>query len=445
MKTWIVTAFAAAAIVFAGAMPASAHAYIVDATPAAGATLANPPATVTIQFDEPVNLPDGPAIVVRDAAGRRVDKNDAAIDPNDATAVVAHLTVLARGLYQVQWRVISADTHVVHGTYAFGFGSAPAGSAPAEDTFYDPSSALASVLRWLALAGLLAAAGAVSFNVLLRAGDPAAFAGAATWQTRGGCLLALFATAALFIVQSAASAGSLSAGTSASALAGTLHSPFGIFALVRVLAVVVIFLLSLSPTALAQAVSALAAAAALAALSLSGHATSVPAYGTHATLELADWLHLLSTSAWIGGLGVLAAGLARAHADLVDRERRAWLARFTRLALPCALLTILTGAYATLAHEPHLVLLLSTHWGVVLAIKVALVLLLLALGARHLRAGRGALRFGSATLFAEIVVAIAILFTTGVLVGQSPPACMFMPPGTTMPANMAMPPGMQMC
>src|SRR5580693_2423351 len=103
MKTRLVPALAALAIVLAGALPASAHAYILLATPAAGATVDAAPATVRIQFDEPIALPDGPAITVVDAAGKRVDKNDAAVDPNDATAVVVDVLPLTRGSYDVRW------------------------------------------------------------------------------------------------------------------------------------------------------------------------------------------------------------------------------------------------------------------------------------------------------------------------------------------------------
>jgi copper transport protein len=445
MKTRLVPALAALAVVLAGAVPASAHAYILLATPAAGATLTAAPATVRIQFDEPIALPDGPAITVVDAAGKRVDKNDVIVDPDDATAVVVHLAPLARGSYEVRWRVVSADTHVVHGTYAFGYGVAAAGTAAAESTLFDPSAPLASVLRWLALAGIAGAAGALAFGTLLRRGDAPEFGRAAERQARYGSALALVATVALFAVQSAASAGALTAGLAAPALTSTLHSPFGIAALIRVLALAVIFFAGPARAPVLRGIAGAGAAVAFATFTFSGHATAAPAFGLTSTLELTDWLHLAAVSAWIGGLGVLATGLAAAHADLIDSERRAWLARFTVVAAPCVLLTIATGAYATLAHEDHIALLLTTNWGVVLAIKIALVAVLLALGAAHLQAGRGIGRYGRRTLFVEVVLAAVILLATGVLVGQSPPACMFMPPGSVMPPNAKMPPGMQMC
>lgn len=445
MKTRLVPALAALAIVLAGALPASAHAYILLATPAAGANVDAPPATVRIQFDEPIALPDGPAITVTDARGKRVDEHDAAVDPDDATAVVVHLSALAHGSYDVHWRVISADTHVVHGTYAFGYGVAAAGAASSESSLFDPSAPPASILRWLALTGMLAAAGGLAFGVLLVRGDPPDFERAAVRQTIYGSALAIAATLALFALQSVASAGDLPAGLTPSALGTTLHSPFGVAALVRVVALAVVLVLGSIAFPLVRAVAGVSAAVALATFTFSGHATAAPAFGPRGALELADWLHLASTSAWIGGLGVLATALAGSYTDLIDSERRAWLARFTVLAAPCALLAVATGAYATLAHEDHIALLLTTNWGVVLAVKIVLVVVLLAFGARHLQAGRNAARFGRSTLVAEVALALVILLATGVLVGQSPPACMIMPPGSVMPPGAKMPPGMQMC
>lgn len=211
-------------VAFASGAPASAHAYIVQSSPTAGATLAQAPAVVSIQFDEPVTLPDGPAIEVVDAAGRRLDHNDAAIDPNDATTVIAHLSRLTPGAYRVRWRVVSADTHVVHGIFTFGYGAAAGAAEESADTLFDPSSALASILRWLSFTGVLAAVGALFFSLAFRAAEAPAFRNAATWQTRYGCTLALLANAGLFIVQSAASAGSLGGGMTGSALIGILHS-----------------------------------------------------------------------------------------------------------------------------------------------------------------------------------------------------------------------------
>lgn len=425
------------------ATPATAHAYIMQSAPEPGTTLTQAPKLVTVQFDEPVNLPDGPAIEVVDAAGRRVDAHDAAIDPNDVTTVVAHLARLSPGAYAVRWRVVSADTHVVHGTFTFGYGAAAGAAAAAEDTLFDPSAPLASIARWLSLTGILAAVGAVFFGIAF-CPTAQAFTDAAARQIRYGCVLALLANAGLFAVQSAASAGSFSGGATGSALAGTLHSTFGREWLIRIVAIGVILVCSVSRSWIALAIGACAGVVTLTTLTFAGHAVGVAAFGPPAAMAIADWLHLGSTSAWLGGLGVLTVGLVRSSPS-IDSERRAWIARFTKLAVPAVVLMVLTGTYAGLAHEPHPLLLLTTCWGIVLAIKIVLVVVLLAFGLQSLLAGRGRLRISSRVLFAEIALAVAVLLATGVLVGQALPMCMVMPTGRVMPRDMKMPLGLQMC
>jgi copper transport protein len=436
-----------AAIVYLVAMtlaaPATAHAYIMQTAPVAGATLTQAPKLVSIQFDEPVNLPDGPAIEVLDAAGRRVDANDAAIDPNDVTTVITHLPRLTPGSYSVRWRVISADTHVVHGTFTFGYGAAAGTATSAGDTLFDPSAPLASIARWLSLTGILAAAGAAFFGILFRP-DARAFAAAANRQIRYGCALALLANAVLFVVQSAASAGTLSGGATPVALFATLHSSFGLDWLVRIVAIAVLWACSASRNGIAGAIGACAAIATLTTLTFGGHAAGLAAQGPPLAMPIIDWLHLLATSAWLGGLGVLTAGLFGSP-QISDADRRAWLARFTKLAIPAVIVMLFTGWYASLAHEPNLWLLLTTRWGTVLVIKVVLVLILLAFGGQSLLAGQGRIPISSRILVTELALAVIVLLATGVLVGQALPMCMSTPAGAARPSDAKMPPGMQMC
>lgn len=180
-------------------------------------------------------------------------------------------------------------------------------------------------------------------------------------------------------------------------------------------------------------------------LTSAGHAAGAAAFGPPIAMAVADWLHLGSTSVWLGGLGVLTVALVRSRPALTDAERRAWVARFTKLAVPAVVLMLLTGTYAALAHEPHPLLLLTTLWGDALAVKIVLVAILLILGGQSLLAARGQLRVSGRVLCAEVGLAIVVLLATGVLVGQALPACMVMPPGSVMPKDAKMPPGMQMC
>ena len=98
--------------------PVSAHARLVQETPASGASLAEPPEQVRLRFNEPVDAEFDP-LTVYDAEGDRVDEDDARMDPDDARVLLAGLEDLPEGSYRVEWRVTSIDGHVIEDAYAF--------------------------------------------------------------------------------------------------------------------------------------------------------------------------------------------------------------------------------------------------------------------------------------------------------------------------------------
>jgi copper resistance protein C len=100
---------------------AFAHAHLVRATPAAGGTVKTAPAEVALTFNEKLE-PAFSTAVIRDAAGRQVDKADARVDKADRTTVRVSLPPLEPGVYTVEWRVMSADTHKINGTFTFRVG-----------------------------------------------------------------------------------------------------------------------------------------------------------------------------------------------------------------------------------------------------------------------------------------------------------------------------------
>jgi methionine-rich copper-binding protein CopC len=100
------------------ASSALAHAFLDRATPAVGSTVRGPPARVTLRFSERLE-PAFSKVQVLDASGKRVDKNDAAPSPDDATVLSVSVPPLAPGRYTVKWRVLSVDTHVTEGDFTF--------------------------------------------------------------------------------------------------------------------------------------------------------------------------------------------------------------------------------------------------------------------------------------------------------------------------------------
>jgi len=98
--------------------PALAHASLLETDPADGAKLSEPPKQVQLRFNEPIEAEFTP-VKVLDQQGNRVDRDDAQVGSDDRRTVMAGLKELAKGTYTVQWRVISADTHPVNGSYEF--------------------------------------------------------------------------------------------------------------------------------------------------------------------------------------------------------------------------------------------------------------------------------------------------------------------------------------
>ena len=107
----------AAAVLTLGAVPASAHAFLITASPGVGTTVAQPPREVVIDFTEGVE-PLFSTIAVSDGAGGRVDIGKPHLEGGDAHLAVA-LKPLAPGAYEVTWHATATDTHKTQGSFGF--------------------------------------------------------------------------------------------------------------------------------------------------------------------------------------------------------------------------------------------------------------------------------------------------------------------------------------
>jgi len=113
---------AAAALVLSGSVVAFAHAHLVRATPAVGATVSTPPNEVTLRFSEKLESAFS-SVVVRDQSGKQVDKGGATVDKGDRTLMRVLLQQpMEPGVYKVEWKVMSADTHKIDGNFTFRVG-----------------------------------------------------------------------------------------------------------------------------------------------------------------------------------------------------------------------------------------------------------------------------------------------------------------------------------
>jgi methionine-rich copper-binding protein CopC len=128
---------AAIAVTLAPALPAWAHSRLLQTAPASSATVTAQVPEVTLTFNEHVHQRFS-VVVVKGPGG--VSYSDGHVQVVDD---VVHQKVypLRSGSYTVEWRVVSADTHPVQGTFGFTV-TLPPGLEPTTA----PSSAVPSRL-----------------------------------------------------------------------------------------------------------------------------------------------------------------------------------------------------------------------------------------------------------------------------------------------------------
>lgn len=416
-----------------------AHAYIVGTQPSANGSYEDAGGAVAISFDEPVDVLDSNAIEVVDAAGNRVDRRDAAVDPRDATRVVVHVPpALKRGVYVVRWRVVSADTHVVHGAYSIGIGVAATLLAPDAASPFDPSTPLATALRTLTLLAALVLAGAAFLRVLMFDKLSAEFAGGAALTRRtvlAASLTVLVAAIPSLLVQAAAAGGALGSDVGPT----LLHSTWGVAFLVRVLCTAALLIAALFAWRASRFTTIVASLGLLATFCFSGHAIAASGAGRVATVAF-DFAHLVAAAAWIGGIFVLLAALIGSARRFEKAKLRLFalllFANFTPIAMASVCVILATGIYASIVHVGSLADLFGTLYGRLVVAKIALFVALLAFGYRHMKlASADRTDSGRKTLVYEALIGLAVVGITGVLIGRMPPGGAHMPAGMHMSAD----------
>ncbi|MDQ7829615.1 MAG: FixH family protein [Armatimonadota bacterium] len=433
------------------AIPVRAHATFVRSDPPAGVSLTDAPAHVRVWFSEPVEL-RFTELTVFDVQGRRVDRGGTQPVPGDRTAVAVALAPLEPSVYTVAWRALSAvDGHVTRGSFSLLVGPATVPPPPEPPQQVGPAMPLEAAVRW---AGYLA--GAVLLGLLLlgplalgpalrgRRLDLGQEAAARArehrlvWAAWTGLLLA---SVGALVVQ-----GVLVGGTGTETFLATLgqlawRTRFGQVWALRVAGVIVAALLlprALRAGGAARVGTALLAAGVLATTALNSHSAAAGA----AVAVVADWVHLLGVSVWVGGLVGLVAVLPLWLRALPRAQRQAVLAevvpRFSRLAVAAVSALVASGLVLAWTHVGTPAAMRETLYGRTLGIKLLLVVPLVLLGGVNLTlirpklaaAVRGPARradavSGLARLFhrivtVEVLLAVLVLGASAVLTSLAP-------------------------
>jgi methionine-rich copper-binding protein CopC len=167
MRRAVAVVLAVGAALLLGAAPAWAHSQLEGSSPADGTSVATPPSSVSLTFNEDVQ-PGFTVITLIGPDGKDYHRGD--VTETDQTVTVGALPLGPVGVYQIGYRVVSADGHPVSGKTSFTLTTAGPGSpdakVPAAAPDAVPSAAPADtggapVWPWIVGAVVLVAGGVV--------------------------------------------------------------------------------------------------------------------------------------------------------------------------------------------------------------------------------------------------------------------------------------------
>jgi methionine-rich copper-binding protein CopC len=104
-----------ALLITAGACAAHAHASLTRASPPEGSVVTTSPHDVALTFTDTLEAAFS-KITVTDAGGAEVTEGKAQVNGN---AMRIGLKPLSAGVFRVNWRAISVDTHKSEGSFTF--------------------------------------------------------------------------------------------------------------------------------------------------------------------------------------------------------------------------------------------------------------------------------------------------------------------------------------
>lgn len=355
----------------AAAPPASAHALLAGSQPAAGASLATAPHRLILSFTEPPD-PRLSSVELLDAAGAAVAGASPAqsVAGHPAELRVALTRTLPDGAYTVRWRTVSSiDGHVAGSSFVFAVGTAAPPSAVAAGASSTPTSLSAAQAagRWSLYWGLLLLVGAAAVSFLV--------AGAATPAHGRALLVAAWVVCATGVAVMTLAERAV-VGVSLSGLLGAAAGqPFVARAIAVAVCGAAVAAFVWRPGRATIAAVGLCAAAALLVHVHGGHADGRSPFRL---LDLAvQWVHVTAVGVWIGGLAWLLLGLR--GTSPAERARRVrGFSTVAGVALVMVLASGVARAAAELGTPGDLV---HTSFGVALLVKLALVAVLVGLGA----------------------------------------------------------------
>lgn len=431
-----------------------AHPVYLDSSPRAFQSIPGSPAEVNVFFSEPIEL-DYSKISVLGPEGSRVDMNDPHPVAGDTASIgVTVQPGLPEGVYTVSTRVLSAvDGHVVSETFTFGVGTTVPTDNPQPRNIISPGE---SASRFPGMVGQVMAVGA-AFGALWiwKPIGRVPWLEAALSQSRVSidkAMMKVIIVGAGLILASGIAMIIVQAISIEASVPEAIATRFGNVWITRMLQSSILLGIAAAVHHRLAKNNATATKAELYAILIIGLAVLVTssliahaaATGEVAAIVL-DFFHNAAASIWIGGLILLGFAVAPKLLAVKDEGTRSaalslLIPRFSIIVVALLGIAVITGPLLLSMIESDLSLTLASFYGQVLAVKLTLAGVMVAMGAysqfvvqkkavavmnggAQLAAPR--LRHYDRTLKAEAAVGIALLFAVSIMANGALPSGQF--------------------
>jgi copper transport protein len=396
---YVLIAVSVLAIVASSISSASAHPITVNSSPEPFASLPSSPGEVQVYFSEPIELSYS-KIAVLGPDGSRFDMND----PHNADGDTASVAVtvqpgLPEGVYTVTTKVLSAvDGHVVESAFTFGVGTkppeAPGGPSGAPAKILSPAE---SVSRFPGMVGQVMVVGA-AFGTLwlwqpLQRVPWLANAISAQRAAIDRNMIRLVMVGAGIILGSNLAMIFVQAIDIEAGIAEAVATKFGNVWMIRMIESSILMIVAVSVYRRLAKNNGAPSNAEIYSILVMGLAvlitSSLIAHGA-ATGQMAaimlDFFHNAAASIWIGGLvlmGFVAVPKILSIAD--ERVKSAAVSilipRFSTVVVTILGIAVITGPLLLFSIESDLSLTLASTYGRILAVKLGLAGVMIAMGA----------------------------------------------------------------
>ncbi len=405
--------------VLAPAQLASAHAILLTSEPAPSAVLDQSPTEIALFFNELVDTVFG-RIRILDSSGDVIQTVKPIRDASNKSIVRAPISVLEPGTYVVVWRVASADSHPVQGSFAFQIGNTSTDVSALNNGQVLERHGLASlfdVIRWVTYLGVVLLIGGIG---LLQAVRTDRLSPRSTLALMGGWAFAALGTLEGLIAYGPHISGyKIYKAVDLSLLSETLTTQYGKMQLLRLMLLGIIGALIAVIQFRGTWWWKFGAWASLVGitltLSLAGHPVATNPVAVSVGL---DMLHMLAISLWVGPLLIIVydRNMWLATDESTSAPSLRWFSRTASFAVPVIVATGVIQAWLMMDGFGQI---LESRYGRTLIVKACLVIVLIALGAVS-RVAMQQKRSGSLrqSMGIEVLFGIIILTITSALVAM---------------------------